>query len=131
MTQVLTDFDDSTTAAENIVYALGGNDRVFTFQPAPNLYGGEGSDFLGNQGSGIGDLFGGPGNDTIHGGTTTDRVYGEVGDDLLVGGEFNYAQAAGGNIVVFNNEPSGSDALYGGDGRDSIWGLDGDDFLYG
>jgi Ca2+-binding RTX toxin-like protein len=87
MSQVLTDNNDTVFfASQNVVYALDGEDIVFSSQTSPVLYGGDGGDALGNRGIGEGHLYGGRGNDAIHGGTTVDHLYGGDGPDLLVGG---------------------------------------------
>ncbi len=131
MSQILTDGNDYIFAAQDAVYALDGNDRILTNLAAPDVHGGNGFDFIGNFGSGFMFGFGDDGNDTIHGGTTTDWIYGEMGSDLLVGGEFDYATAAAGSIVPFAGEVSGSDYLDGGQDRDALYGFDGNDTLLG
>jgi Ca2+-binding RTX toxin-like protein len=55
---------------------------------------------------------GGPGNDTLIGGSGPDKLVGGGGDDTLVGG-------------------SGDDVLYGGPGADRLLGGPGDDVLHG
>ena len=57
-------------------------------------------------------LFGGPGNDTLNGGTNNDYFDGEAGDDTINGG-------------------SGSDTMYGSAGNDTLNPADGDDFVVG
>ncbi|MGD1926333.1 MAG: Hint domain-containing protein [Paracoccaceae bacterium] len=56
--------------------------------------------------------FGGPGDDTIDAGSSTDLVYGGAGNDSLDGG-------------------TNRDTVYGGDGNDSIDGGSADDTIYG
>ncbi|MEM7812672.1 MAG: hypothetical protein AAF532_14450, partial [Planctomycetota bacterium] len=85
-----------------------------------SIYGGAGDDEI--HGSDCEDLIqGGEGNDTIYGEAGMDEligvyganeIYGGLGDDRIVGGE-------------------GGDKLYGEAGVDEIHGLDGDDFIQG
>ncbi|MET0529527.1 MAG: calcium-binding protein [Microvirga sp.] len=132
MSQVLTDNADVVFANQNVVYALDGDDRVFSSLAAPVLYGGEGFDFLGNNGTGAGRSYGGGGNDNLHGGTAADQLFGEDGNDLIVGGEYLYAGAiTGGPIVPFLGELSGDDYLDGSSGTDALYGFEGNDTLVG
>jgi Ca2+-binding RTX toxin-like protein len=132
MSQILNDTNDlGITANQGVVYALNGNDVIYTTQTVNvALYGGDGSDFLGNNGAAASDLFGGRGDDTLHGGNSADSLYGDNGNDLLVGGEFDYALALSGSIGQFDTA-TGNDYLYGGEGIDGIYGLDGNDFIFG
>ena len=124
MSKVLTDGNDlnpALAAADFVVYALNGNDVVFSDLIQAHLYGGDGSDFLGAQNNATFGTFiyGGAGNDTGHGTPQADHLYGDDGDDLLVGGEFTYATAAStGQIVPYLGELSGDDYIDGGLGRD-------------
>jgi hypothetical protein len=56
MSQLGTDGNDFISATQNVVYALDGNDRIFTSQGSPDVYGGEGHDFIANQGLFVGRL---------------------------------------------------------------------------
>src|SRR5262245_10492074 len=124
MSQVLTDGNDAVVANQNVVYALDGNDRVITLLGSPELYGGKGNDFLGNQGNFVLYADGGANADVVHGGPTNDSLYGGEGSDLLVGGDFDYPTAfSTGTIVPFNNEGDSADILDGGPGKDSLWGF--------
>ena len=85
-------------------------------------------------------VYGGAGNDTGHGSQQGDQLYGEDGNDLIVGGEFSYASAAStGTIVAIPVSPrvtttskvalagtasmaSTATNIYGGDGDDSTVG---------
>lgn len=78
------------------------------------------------------ELEGGPGNDSIYGGTGggddtllggdgNDRLYGGIGDDALDGGVGNDRLSGG----------SGDDTLRGGAGNDEFYGGTGDDELRG
>ena len=64
---------------------------MFSSLVQAHLYGGDGSDFLGAQSNAAIGVFiyGGAGNDTGHGSQQGDLLYGEEGNDLLVGGEFD------------------------------------------
>ena len=57
-------------------------------------------------------IYGGKGNDTLHGQGGDDDIYGEEGDDKLFGW-------------------GGSDKLYGGEGKDTLLGLKDNDYLHG
>src|ERR1700752_4625550 len=115
MSQLGTDAADGIAANQDLVYALNGDDEVLSNQNSPDLYGGEGSDFLGSNNNGDTDSYGGDGLDTLHGATDADQLYGDDGDDLIVGGEFNYATASNtGAIVPLGGELSGVDNLFGG-----------------
>ncbi|REC55037.1 type I secretion protein [Rhodosalinus sediminis] len=66
-------------------------------------------------------LFGGHGNDALHGQGGNDKLYGGEGHDTLSGG-------AGHDILKGGD---GADSLDGGDGNDLLKGQDGDDTLSG
>jgi serralysin len=138
MSKVLTDGNDLGPllgTADFVVYALNGNDVVFSGLTQAHLFGGDGSDFLAAENNVMTDfarIYGGAGNDSGHGSQHDgDQLYGDDGDDLIVGGEFDYDAATGGSIVPFAGEPSGSDYIEGGSGRDGLYGFDGDDTIYG
>lgn len=138
MSKVLTDGNDLDPLlgpADFVVYALNGNDAVFSNLTQAHLFGGDGSDFLAARNDVMTDfarIYGGAGNDSGHGSQHDgDQLYGEDGDDLIVGGEFDYDAATGGSITPFAGEPSGSDYIEGGSGRDGLYGFDGDDTIYG
>ncbi|MFN7305277.1 MAG: beta strand repeat-containing protein, partial [Alphaproteobacteria bacterium] len=79
-----------------------------------NLTAGRANDGLGGTDtlSGIENVWGGAGNDTIIGGDGADSLWGNSGDDTLVGG-------------------NGADTLDGGSGNDTITGGDGSDRIFG
>jgi Ca2+-binding RTX toxin-like protein len=138
-------------AADNLAYALGGNDALAGGGGADRLYGGTGNDTLngddGNDslygGSGADQLFGGAGSDSIYaagndspnisgtdapgtlnvleGGAGNDYLYGDAGEDTLLGGADNDYLNGGG----------GNDTLSGGDGNDDLRGDAGSDSLDG
>jgi Ca2+-binding RTX toxin-like protein len=138
MSQILDDNTNTISASQSTVYALNGDDTVYSSQVTPQLYGGEGNDFLGFAGASNGGTdsagfaYGGAGDDTLHGGTLADILDGDIGNDLLVGGEFSYIDAQStGNFDPFLGELSGDDILDGGLGVDTIHGLDGADTIFG
>lgn len=88
------------------------------------LMGGEGDDVLFSQVNafaGLVTVFGGNGNDTLSANGRFDRIFGEVGDDSLLGGL--------GDQLMFGAE--GNDTLKGGSGRDALFGEAGNDQLFG
>jgi hypothetical protein len=113
------------------IRGLGGSDQLEGVLGGDYIYGGPGDDELNNLAfknvhghyfhghghyfrfeSGIKDLsknvlYGGPGDDTISGGSAHDRLVGGKGSDAIYGG-------------------SGEDVLYGGDGNDELDGRDVD-----
>jgi Ca2+-binding RTX toxin-like protein len=131
MSQIGTDGDDRIDAAQNVVYGLEGNDRIFTAIGSPQIYGGGGNDFIANNSRTLMYAYGGLGNDTIHGDGTADRLMGEDGSDLLVGGMFDYNYADVNDAIIQFAIVTGNDILDGGDGVDGLYGLDGDDVLFG
>jgi Ca2+-binding RTX toxin-like protein len=138
MSQLGTDAADNiTTVTSVIVYLLDGNDRIFNSQLGGSyIYGGNGDDLLLqyiDSGS-TSDLMGGYGNDTVAGFDGADRLYGEEGDDVLVGGNFTWATFnTSGTIesAYVGVAISGVDYLDGGAGKDALYGFDGDDILLG
>jgi Ca2+-binding RTX toxin-like protein len=98
------------------IYADGGQgDDVITLQsgvisPA-DLYGGVGNDEI-HGADGATTMHGGDGNDNLFAGSGATTMYGEAGDDLLQGG-------------------AGADYLDGGDGNDTAYGMGGNDSLFG
>ena len=71
--------------------------------------------------SGVTQIRGGDGDDTIYGSSATDSIFGEDGADELFG--------AGGNDVIFGGD--GDDIIRGEAGVDTIDGGVGEDLLYG
>ena len=101
-----------------------GNDFIFGKTGDDTLYGEDGNDVL-EGGDGRDVLYGGNGNDVL---SETDQLtnflYGEAGDDSLVGTGFLYGgsgndQLTGGNIADHLEGGSGDDRIYGGDGVDA------------
>lgn len=138
MSQFLSDYDDdiiSDDLESNVVYALEGNDRFIIAEPLGvvlTIYAGGGNDFVGIQSNDIPCvLFGGRGDDTMHGGALVDEIYGETNNDLLAGGVFRYLAFNDGMVQPSNTKPSSHDYLSGGTGKDGLYGFDGNDTLYG
>jgi Ca2+-binding RTX toxin-like protein len=91
------------------------------------VFGGSGKDTL-NGGDGIDDVQGGTGNDTLRGGRGDDHVEGGPGKDKLYG-EAGHDDLIGGDL---DGELSDSgDTIYGGAGNDFLLGGYGNDTLYG
>lgn len=102
-----------------ILYGRAGDDVLTTTALDALIYGEDGNDYLGiaNNG-GTGRLYGGAGNDLVHGGYYADRLEGGDGDDALFGG-------------FGDGHETGDDILLGGAGRDRLEGQGGNDRLYG
>ena len=104
-------FYNHSTAGNDTINGLGGNDYI---------EGGEGNDTI-NGGNGNDELLGGNGNDTIAGDAGDDEIYGGNGNDSL-------------------SDSSGNNKLYGGAGNDMLgnnslsnnefYGEEGDDMIY-
>ena len=110
---------------------LVGADFTFIGQPAPRnlIDGGDGDDTLGG-GSSTDRAFGGPGGDTLNGrggsdyldgGADDDRVFGGDGTDTVLGGAGN----------DYLNGGTGDDTVMGGAGTDTVLGDAGNDYLNG
>lgn len=71
------------------------------------------------------------GNDTLIGGQQGDRLSGDEGEDLLVGGSngANRLQGGAGNDSLVGGMVG--DQIFGEAGQDTLLGMDGDDGLYG
>ncbi len=80
-------------------------------------------------------VFAGAGNDVVWmdetvGVTWSARLFGENGNDLLIGaGKNDYLDGGKGNDTLYGQ--GGNDDLIGGDGKDTLYGGDGDDVLVG
>lgn len=126
------DFTGYVALGTSIEHAIGGsaNDTINGSDSANYLYGsGDGSD--------LGDtIYGNGGNDVIMGGSDTadqtdgsDLLFGNDGDDLIFGNAGNDT-LIGGSAETDGSE-TGSDTLYGGAGDDRIIGNGGNDWLIG
>jgi hypothetical protein len=87
-------------AADNVFYALAGDDTVLGYGGDDTITGGEGDDLI----------FGGDGDDFLVGGAGNDYLNGEDGDDTLLG-------------------DAGDDVLEGSSGQDGMWGGAGKDIF--
>jgi Ca2+-binding RTX toxin-like protein len=131
--------DDTLTAGNDVIDALGGNDTVFAGDGADWVIGGAGNDSIDGgsvndaatldttaDGEGIvtpGGLFGGEGEDSIKGRAGDDLISGGVGNDDLRG-----SSGDEGSAVPSDTPTTG---MYGGDGDDFVRGNVGDDLMYG
>lgn len=105
----------SSSTYTNLVYAGAGHDVIFGAANGKSI------------------IYGGLGNDTVFVGSSSDLVFGEDGDDHIVGDVFRREQSDG-NLypnVAQVGESYGNDILDGGAGNDSIIGAGGNDVLYG
>jgi Ca2+-binding RTX toxin-like protein len=110
---------------------LVGADFTFIGQPAPRnlIDGGDGDDTLGG-GSSTDRAFGGAGGDTLNGRGGNDYLNGGTGDDTVMGG-------AGTDTVLgdagndYLNGGADDDRVFGGDGADTVLGDTGNDYLNG
>ena len=97
------------TEKDEIIYTLGGVDRVFAEQGNDIIYGGLGSDRLyGEQGDDI--VIGGAGENLLDGGPGSDVLSAGAGSNLLVGGDNDDELIAG----------IGTSVMYGGTGTNSF-----------
>ncbi len=127
--------------------AGAGNDRVQGGAGADLVYGHLGNDLIyGFTVSGVGDdaaddllygewgddsVVGGAGNDLIDGGFGNDELSGNGGDDIIRAGHgLNTLSGGAGNDQLYGSD-DGADAISGGAGRDRIWGYGGNDTLRG
>ncbi|MDO5297393.1 MAG: hypothetical protein Q4F00_12345 [bacterium] len=93
------------------------------------IHGGSGNDFIGG-GDGNDKIYGWDGNDTILGGKGDDTVDGGWGDDMVLGGDGKDKISGGyGNDILDGG--AGDDTIKGGAGNDTITGGDGDDDIDG
>lgn len=99
--------DDTVFAGNgnNLVYGGDGRDTVYAYGGTDTIYGGNGNDII------FGDLEGGPG--------AADRLYGDAGDDYLIGA-WGHDYLYGGADNDRLNGGHGNDILYGGSGSDKF-----------
>ncbi len=103
--------------------------KYFDITRLVNLVGGDGNDQL--LGSTRADkLWGGLGNDVLVAGDANDQLFGEQGEDELQGGAGNDTLDGGvGKDLLFGG--TGDDQLHGGADNDELQGNEGNDALYG
>ena len=140
----------------NVVYGLGGDDRIQGTNGKDFIFGGAGNDLLVPRG-GEDALDGGPGNDTFQifdlGFNSADRIDLAEGTAFVRGGATelfdveNVITQHGGDVQLRGNDSDnvlftsdgrdmltgrgGNDAIYGNEGRDVLWGGAGQDTLRG
>lgn len=127
------DIDNINDAVSNVIYALDGDDTVFSsYAGAVYIYGGQGNDTIdySDLGLGYGEIYGGAGEDIIDGGANADIIYGGDEQDQISGWLGNdYIEGGRGNDLLYGN--GGDDIIYGGLGGDVIDGGSGDDTIDG
>ena len=131
----------------DLIVANDGDDLLFGGDGRDTLNGGEGDDGLisgGGGGTMIGgngndviiadidasanSIFGGNGDDKLHGWSGRDMLSGGNGKDYITGGDLDDRLFGGaGDDYMFGND--GNDRLIGGDGIDLLAGIDGNDYL--
>ena len=128
-------------AADTLVDGGAGFDRVYVQGAsgvALNLAAAQVEQAHGNSGndrfdaSGMTDavrLYGNGGDDLLIGGGANDRLYGQAGDDLVVGGDGADSLYGHDGDDVLRGD-AGNDRLYGHAGADSLLGGEGNDRLY-
>jgi Ca2+-binding RTX toxin-like protein len=117
---------DKEVLSNATLHGGAGNDQLtYLGAGSATLYGDAGNDMLtvaGNASSiptSTDRLYGGVGNDELHGGAGANYLYGELGDDVLVGGT--------GHNFLYGSY--GNDRLIAGPGADLLNGAAGDDQL--
>jgi len=111
---------------DDMIYGYGGsdslegdagNDVLVGGSDVNYLDGGEGNDILNNTYGWLGMLVGGAGNDTLTG-YDSDTLLGEDGDDILIGGWFDFVDGGGGNDLLYG--AYSMETLLGGQGNDTL-----------
>jgi hypothetical protein len=138
---------DDNVSVPVFVFSGEGNDRILSAARTASLYTGPGDDFIWalngrchiEAGAGDDDVhgyqdihmtvYGGPGNDTISGGTGSSYIDGGDGDDHIVGGQgHNILNGARGNDRI--EAGPGSNVIYTGEGQDDVTRLKANDITY-
>jgi Ca2+-binding RTX toxin-like protein len=114
------------TAGADVIVGLDGNDEILASGGADTICAGSGDDeVFGDdfqfEGGSVDTIFGENGNDFIVGLAGADTLHGGNGDDFAIGGP--------GNDAVHGDR--GNDFLFGNFGNDALTGGQGDDFLNG
>lgn len=121
----------SSTVCDDIIYGTGnsetieggfGDDNIHGFGGTDTLIGGPGDDEIWGEDSS--ELYGGSGNDELHG---KGKLFGESGNDELYGS--GTLDGGDGNDKLYGD--SYNDTLIGGDGDDELYGRCGQDVLDG
>lgn len=108
----------------DVIHGGRGHDTIWAGSIADRVYGGDGDDWI---------------SAGINVGLTTDRVWGERGNDVLFGdGGYDFLDGGPGHDLLDGGNQAdnlygrqGNDTLLGGQGLDRLFGGDGDDLLYG
>ena len=116
-------------AANSSLYALGGNDQIYSVYQNVTIYGGHGNDSISlYENAKFNSVFGGKGSDYLYSASTNGTMYGgKDADFFFVSGNKNVLLGEEDNdkIVVQGN----SNSISGGKGNDTIYGFDEDDTL--
>lgn len=114
---------DSSVGTVTVVAYLGAGRDYFRQEASgvAQVYGQDGNDTIIVMSAANSILDGGNGNDFLQGGSGNDCLYGRNGNDTLIGGAGNDRLDAGND----------DDILFGGDGNDLLLGGKGEDTLYG
>lgn len=114
---------DSSVGTVTVVAYLGAGRDYFRQDASgvAQVYGQDGNDTIVVMSAANSILDGGNGNDYLQGGNGNDSLYGRNGGDTLIGGAGNDRLDAGND----------DDILFGGDGNDTLLGGNGEDTLYG
>lgn len=126
----------SLRQGNNIAFGDSGNDEIRGGAARDILFGGDGDDrLMGGVGGGDDDLYGGDGNDRLSGTMGNDRIWGGPGDDTIFGGtqgnDILYGDAGDDTIWGGGRQLPSLQHIYGGDGKDHLIGDDGDDVIFG
>jgi hypothetical protein len=126
-----------------------GDDKLYGHGGGNRINGGEGNDYIENGDDGnssdrscVGGscgLYGGPGDDEIHGGLGMDHLIGGPGNDKLYGtANLNKLEGGPGDDILYMGENGTSSCpisrtcgLFGGEGNDQLFGSKEKDFLSG
>ncbi len=115
---------EATIEASNVsvVYGTTFNDVIVVYN-VEQVHSGRGNDTIcadGKKSVGT-EIYGGPGDDWIHGSRARNIIDGQAGNDIIYGG-------AGADTLIGG---SGDDELYGEKGDDEIYTNDGNDYVHG
>ncbi len=104
---------------DDVIYGGAGFDIIYAAQGNDEIYAANGRDRTDREDTRGARMFGGAGNDTIHGTNRWDRMQGGLGDDTLLGYEGRDWIRAGGNDDTIDGGKS-IDDVHGGSGGDRI-----------
>jgi Ca2+-binding RTX toxin-like protein len=124
---------------DDIAFGRAGNDRIVATGGENQFFGGEGNDVMKFRGDAFGEMFGeggddkligGSGNDQLDGGSGSDIVIGLSGEDELEGSDGNdFLYGGRDNDIVSGDQ--GNDVVRGNLGNDQVYGNEGSDRIYG